>query len=446
MTKEKIKTAWDFLDESEINTFANAYKHFISQAKTEYDVADFISEEAEKRDFKNIEECETLKEGDCVYWVFNDRLCMLARIGEKKDALRIIGAHADSPRVELKINPIEEKKDINLGVLKICFYGGFAPYVWANQLLELRGVVYKKGEKRKFSIKNLVIPDHLPHLSRQRFEERKGEEVIKGEEMKVLAGNREIENFKKFVLDTISKEIGIDFCEKDFVRAHLMLIPQYEAIDTGLDKSMIAGYGHDDRACVFTCIKALFEAEHLPCTSVAMIVDKEEIGSESNTSARSEAIKYFFEALLEKTCGKKLREVMIKSRGISADVTAAIAPGFEDCYDITNAAKLGMGVAVERFSNYAGKYWQNEASIKFADWVVEILEKRNIPWQACVVTSKTDKKLGGGGTISCFMARFGMDVIDMGVPTLGMHTPTEIISKADLYATYLAYKAFFEEK
>jgi len=426
-----------------VEKFAENYKQFVSKCKTEYEVAQEFVEIAKQNGFVNLEEKDKIEVGDKIYWVFDDRLCMFAKISDTEE-LRLIGVHSDSPRLELKLKPFEDKKDLNIGVMKIGFYGGIAPYIWLNHPLELRGVIYYNGEKKFVKIKNLVISDHLIHLSRKRLEERKAEEVIKWEEMKVLSvlGNQE-KDLKKKMLEIISKEVGIELEEKDFIKANFVLVPSYEAMDIGLDKSMIGAYGHDDKSLCFASFAALLEA-NVKNTSMLVVVDKEEIGSESRTSIRSEAVRYFIEELLNKAGNNKIRKTLLKSKAISADVTAAVAPGFEDVYDIENSAKLGKGVVIERFHSYAGKYYQNEASLKFTEWIVNKLDANNIPWQAAVLVSKTDPKMGGGGTISSFMARFGMNVIDIAIPTIGMHTPLEIIAKSDLHAAFRAFKVFYE--
>ncbi len=444
-----MRYAWDKLDEKEIEKISEEYKKFLSENKTEYETAEYLIEKAKENGFENLEEKEKISPGDKIYWIFNEKLVLMAKIGNNIDSFRIIGSHIDSPHIEVKIKPVENKKDINLGVLKISYYGGFYPYLWLNRPLEMRGIVYKGGEKKKFRIGGLVISDNLPHLSRKRMEERKAGEVVRWEELKIISTNKKKgeDGFGDLIYDIISEKVGFDFNENDFIRASIQIVPENGPVDVGMDKSMIGGYGHDDRVSVFTSLKAVLEYDNEDVTGIGLFVDKEEIGSESNTSARSEAIKYFFEKLLEKsTSSTSLREVMLRSKGISADVTAGVSPGFEDAYDVENSAVIGGGLSVERFLDYNGRYMQNEASIKFVDWFVGILEKRNIPWQATTTFSKTDPKLGGGGTISAYMARTGMEVIDSGIPVIGMHSPFEIISKADLYAAYLGYKAFLEEK
>ena len=440
--------AWDVLDEKEVMEFAEKYRNFLSECKTEFETVEKSIESAEKNGFRNMEHVERLESGDKVYWNFRDRMCFFAKIGEKKERCRIICAHCDSPRIELKVNPVEEKKDANLGVFKLAYYGGTHAYIWLNRALELRGVIYREGEKIRVHIPGIIISDLLPHLSGKRMEERKAKEIVRWEELKALAANRagEKKDFKKAIYEILSERIGIKIGERDFVRAHLYLVPEEPVKDAGIDKSMLAGYGHDDRACCFASLMALMHGENFPENCAVIFVDREEIGSESFSSAKSECVKFFFEMLAEKANLRiSLRRLLIDSNGISADVTTALQPGFEDCFDVQNAPVLGNGVAIERYLATAGKYQQNEASAKYVDYLISVLEKRNIPWQGVVGFSKTDPSLGGGGTISGFMGRLGMNVIDAGIPVIGMHTPMEIISKADLYACYLAYKAFFEE-
>jgi len=312
--------------------------------------------------------------------------------------------------------------------------------------LELRGVAVRRdGGRVRVRVGGLVAPDLLPHLSRKRFSERKGGEVVRGEEVKVLLANRPVEGgWKRAVLRLLEERYGLS--EEDLVTADLEVVPAYKPFSAGLDGSLVAGYGQDDRVCVYTGFTALLDAGEPAYTSVFWVVDKEEIGSETNTSAQSEFFRYFLSRLMEASGGYSelgLREALLNTRAVSADVGAGVNPGFSGYYDRENFARLGGGVVFEKYLSAAGKGGANEAHAEYAAWVRRVLDDADVPWQAALLVSKADPGMGGGGTISRFMARLGMDVIDLGVALLGMHSPLEVSSKADVYAAYLGYRAFY---
>ncbi len=446
------KIAWELLDREEIEEFAREYKFFIGKAKTEREVIEFLVEKAKEYGFVDLDEKDKLEPGDKVYKVFKNKTAIFAVIGSRKitEGLRVIAAHADAPRLDPKIIPFIEDKDSQIALLNMGFYGGIIPYQWVNIPLELRGIVVTKEGSKNIKISNLVITDLLPHLSRKKFEERKASDTVRGEELKVLLANiptkeKDKKSWKKTVLDILLKEYGIQ--EEDFISADVEVIPALEPIDVGLDKSMIAAYGQDDRVCVYTGFRALLDSRDNKNTKLLWVVDKEEIGSETNTSAQSEFFKYFVSKLLEKKesyTELNLRETLMNTKAISADVGAVVNPNFKGViYDLNNAARLGSGVILEKYLNAAGKGGENEAHAEFVAWIRKILDENNVPWQPALLVSKAER-IGGGGTISRFMARMGMDIIDMGVGLLGMHSPFEIASKADIYSTYKAYKAFYE--
>ena len=448
------KIAWELLNRDDIEKFVKGYINFIGSAKTEREVIEFLISEAKTYGFIDIDNVEKLKPGDKVYKVFKNKTAIFAVVGSEKinKGLRLIAAHADAPRLDPKIVPLTEDKDSQIALLNMGFYGGIIPYQWVNIPLELRGIVATKEGIKKIKIKNLIITDLLPHLSRKKFEERKASDTVKGEELKVLLANipskeKEKKSWKKTVLDILFKEYGIK--EEDFISADIEIVPALDPIEVGVDKSMIAAYGQDDRVCVYTAFKALLDTRDEKNTKVLWIVDKEEIGSESNTSAQSEFFKYFVAKLLEKKeayTELNLRETLINTRAISADVGSVINPNFKGViYDLNNAARLGSGLILEKYLNAAGKGGENEAHAEFVAWIRKILDESNVPWQPALLVSKAER-IGGGGTISRYMARMGMDVIDMGVGLLGMHSPFEIASKADIYSAYIGYRVFYEAK
>ncbi len=454
------KWGWEVLDNKAIMEFGEEYKDFLGKAKTEREAVEYAVSLAEKNGFKKLGEANNLKSGDRVYEVYKNKLVALAVIGRRSiiEGTRIIGAHIDAPRLDLKPQPLFEEKDAGLAIFKTQYYGGVKKYQWASIPLALHGVVTLAdggtvkiviGENENEAV--LTIPDLAPHIARKKQGERKGFELIEGEELKILVGNMPIrdkeveEKVKAMVLKILKERYGIS--EEDFVSADLEVVPAFKPRDVGLDKSMIGGYGQDDRICAYTTLRAILDAKDVEYTAIALLVDREEIGSAGNTGATSEFIKYFISKLILLTEGKceewMLREALLKSRAISADVNVAIHPAYKDVHDIQNAAVLGKGVVVTKYTGGRGKGGASEAHAEYVGWVRKILNEKGIPWQPGLL-GKVDE--GGGGTIAKFLASYGMDVVDMGPALLAMHSPFEVCSKADLYSAYLAYKAFYEAK
>ena len=459
------KSAWDVLDHKEIEHFSEEYKDFLSKVKTEREAVEYIVNKAEKKGFKNLDEIDTLKHGDKVYFTFKNKVVILGIIGKKplEDGIRIIGSHIDAPRLDLKPVPIYEDEQSNTAVLKTQYYGGIKKYQWVNIPLALHGVVVlKDGTAKKIVIGEdskdpvLVIPDLLPHLARKVQGDRKGFDIIKGEELRIILGHtkeksdgKEKKNLlKKRILKILEEKYGIS--EEDFISADLEVVPAVIPRDAGLDQSFIAAYGQDDRSSVYTSLKAILDAEekHIEYTSIAVFIDKEETGSDGNTGAKSQILEFFINELLEKSETSKkpvspytVLKLLMKSKAISADVNAAINPMYKDVHDIENAGKIGYGIILSKYSGHGGKYSCNDAHAEYVAWIRKILDEKNIPWQSGLL-GKVDE--GGGGTIAMYFAQRGMDIIDMGIGLIGMHSPYELSSKADLYSAYLAYKSFFE--
>ncbi len=445
---EGASTAWDRLPRGEAERYVEGYMGFLDEARTEREVVEYLVGMARERGFRELAAGEELSPGDRVYMTFRGKTAVFAVVGEEPPSrgVRLVAAHGDAPRFDPKPRPLGESRDAWLAYLSVGYYGGVVPYQWVSVPLELRGVVVRgDGSVVRVRIGGLVAPDLLPHLSRRRFSERKGVEVVRGEEVKVLLANRPVGGgWKRAVLRLLEERYGLS--EDDLVTADLEVVPAYKPFSAGLDGSLVAGYGQDDRVCVYTGFTGLLDAEPR-VTSVFWVVDKEEIGSETNTSAQSEFFRYFMARLLEATGGYSelaLREALLSTKAVSADVGAGINPGFGGYYDKENFARLGGGVVFEKYLSAAGKGGANEARAEYAGWVRRVLDDAGVPWQAALLVSRADPGLGGGGTISKFMARLGMDVIDLGVALLGMHSPLEISSKADVYSAYLGYKAFYE--
>ncbi len=450
------KSAWEFGKKQEIILFSKDYKDFLSECKTERDVAEFLVKNARKEGFKDIDVVRKYKEGLKVYSVFNKKLVVLGILGKKKpsDGLKIIGSHLDSPRIDLKPNPLYE--DQGIGLLKTHYYGGIKKYQWVNVPLELKGVVFTNDEKKiDISIGSkkedpvFVISDLLPHLGKDQAN-RKGYKVVEGEELNVLIGNIPFEDekieekVKLNILKILNEQYGIK--EEDLVSAELELVPALEPRDVGLDRSMIGGYGQDDRSHVFISFKALLTANPT-YTVLTCFFDKEEIGSESSTGAQSLFLENFVSKLLDlEGCEVKystLSEVFRKSEVLSADVDGAFNPTYPDVHDPKNSTRLGHGLCLTKYTGSGGKYNANDAHAEYVSKIRTLYNQNKVPWQAGEL-GKVD--FGGGGTIAAYLAHRGMNVIDTGISVLGMHSPYEISSKADIYQAFRAFSAFLNLK
>ena len=438
--------AWLKLDKEKVFKFCDEYCDFLSRCKTEREVVDYIVSMAEKNGFSSI-----AKGGKKIYEVNRGKSVILAIRGKKDlgEGLRIIASHADSPRLDLKPNPVYEEEEIVL--LKTHYYGGIKKYQWVSIPLAMHGVIVKEnGEKLNIILGEnpedpvFTVCDLLPHLAKKIQGEKKFFEGIAGEELNILFGSmrkedKEKEKIKRFIVELLEKTYGIK--EEDLISAEIQFVPNFKARDVGIDKSFIGAYGHDDKVCVFTSLKAILEMEDPEYTCVFIAVDREEIGSEGPTGMKSRAFENFLIKIMDSPQVKDLVSVFENSKVLSADVGAGLNPTFKDAQEKHNAAKLGYGVIIERYTGSGGKYSTNETTAEFTAEIRRIFNKNNIHWQAAEL-GKVDE--GGGGTIAKFLANYNMDVIDCGTPILGMHSPFEIASKADIYETYRAYKAFYE--
>lgn len=457
------KPAWEIWDKKTKDKafdFAEAYKEFLNFSKTERLAVEKSQEIAKDAGFQEIERFKRkdLSCGISLFATNREKNIILAKIGEKplSSGIKIIVAHIDSPRIDLKLTPLYEEE--TLAFFKTQYYGGIKKYQWPTTPLALHGVIVTKdGKKIKVDIGEkdeepiFIITDLLPHLAKKQME-KKLEEAIEAEELNLLVGSLPLveekeakEKVKLGILKILNEKYGI--VEEDLVSAELEAVPAGAAQDLGWDKGLIAGYGHDDRSCSFSALKALLEVEKPEYTSLVFLVDKEETGSASNTGITSLFFYDFVSRLLqleqkEKVFEQDLRKVLVNSQAISADVTAALDPTFKDVSDPKNAARLGYGIALERYTGAKGKYSTSEASAEYVAKIRQIFDKNKIVWQPATL-GKVD--IGGGGTVAMFLARFNLEIIDCGVPLLNMHAPFEIASKADLYSTFQAYLAFFGE-
>ena len=457
---KKNKNAFDYLNKKETSSafsFAEKYKTFLNNAKTEREAVNEIIKIAEAKGFVNINNAlkkEPLK-AKKFYKIFKGKTIGLAVLGEKpvENGLNIIASHIDSPRLDLKQNPVYE--DLDLVLMKTHYYGGIKKYQWLNIPLALHGTIIKAdGEKIDITIGEdiedpiFAVSDLLPHLAGKLQQNKKVSEVFEGEKLNILCGSMplgddELKNrFKLGVLKLLYDKYGI--IEEDFVRAEIEAVPAAKARDIGFDRSMIGAYGQDDRICAFTALEALFALKNPSKPAMALFFDKEEIGSEGNTGAKSNfADDLILELLIvnrEKSDYRTMRNSIVNSQCLSADVNAAMDPDFKEVHDKMNAARLGAGICITKYTGARGKSGASDASAEFIGKIIKLLNKNKVVWQTGEL-GKVDE--GGGGTLGKFLAESGMDVLDCGPSLLSMHSPLEISSKADLYMTYKGYKSFF---
>ncbi|MBN1891400.1 MAG: aminopeptidase [Clostridiales bacterium] len=440
----------------QITTFSEKYRRFLNEVKTEREFVRKAIQMAESKGFSSMDKKDDLKPGDKVYSSIKGKGLLLAVVGKRpmSEGFNILGAHIDSPRLDLKPNPLYEEDEMVF--FKTHYYGGIKKYQWTAIPLSIHGVMIRKdgteieiciGENDDDPI--FYITDLLPHLGAEQMS-RKGTDIVKGEDLNVLIGGRPVEGndiknlYKIGILKILNENYGI--VEKDFVSAELEIVPAMKARDVGFDRAFIAAYGHDDRVCAYPALTALLEQKNPSKTVICMLSDKEEIGSYGNTGAQSRLYENFFVELYAKTTGSydevKFRKSLSAAKMLSTDVSNAYDPKYSSVSDPKNSAYLSRGIKLEKYVGSRGKSGTNDANSEFVAEVIRILDDRKIPWQTGEL-GKVDE--GGGGTISAFMSGYGLDVIDCGVPVLSMHAPYEVISKADLFVTYLAYKAFIED-
>lgn len=454
----KKESGWKSVDESEkknIFELSKKYMDFLNVSKTEREFIKSARKLADENGFKDIIEFESLKPGDKVYFVNRDKSMYLAIIGEEsiEKGLHIIGSHVDSPRLDLKPNPLTEEG--GLAYFKSHYYGGIKKYQWTTIPLSIHGVIVKaNGEKIEVNIGEdendpiFTITDLLPHLAQAQME-KKLKDGVDGENLSLLVGSipydeKECsEQVKLNILNILNQKYGIT--EVDFNSSELELVPQFKARSLGLDESMIAAYGQDDKVCAFTSLAAMMELESVKTTAVCILSDKEEIGSMGNTGMESHMFDFFVSEMLNKLGVNRpnlLDKVFCFSKMLSSDVDAGYDPLYASVSDKNNAGFIGKGISLNKYTGARGKSGASDANAEFVAWVRNILEKNNILYQVAEL-GKVD--IGGGGTIAYILANKGADVIDCGVPVLSMHAPYEVTSKFDVYSAYRTYKAFWNE-
>lgn len=464
-TMEKIKLLWDRYNEEEFQTvmeFNEGYKDYMSRCKTERECVGEFIKKAESKGFKNLEELMAnktpIRPGDKIYANNHNKLLVLFTIGTEslQRGLRILGAHVDSPRLDLKQNPLYE--DTGLAMLKTHYYGGIKKYQWVTLPLALHGVVIKKdgtsvniiiGEKEDDPV--LGISDLLPHLAKDQRDKKIGE-AFTGEDLNICIGSipigkkteeKEKKRVKKNILKILKDQYNIE--EEDFVSAELEVVPAGKARDFGLDRSMIMAYGQDDRICAYTSFQAHMEIESSDKTCVTVLVDKEEVGSVGATGMESHFFENMVAEILElqgKYSELALKRTLYNSKMLSSDVSAGFDPNYPDVSEKRNACFLGKGIVFSKYTGARGKAGSNDANPEYIAELRGLLDQKKILWQMAEL-GKVDQ--GGGGTIAYILAAYGMDVIDAGIALHSMHAPWEVASKADVYEAFKAYKAFLQE-
>ncbi|MCM1166835.1 MAG: aminopeptidase [Lachnospiraceae bacterium] len=445
------KNAYLRMSDAEIkkcDKFCEGYKAFLDAAKTEREAAGFIEREAKAKGFVPFDKDKTYKAGDRVYYVNREKSVILAVIGKEpiENGVNLVAAHIDSPRLDMKQNPLYEKDEV--GYFKTHYYGGIKKYQWPTVPLSLHGVIIKSdGSKITVSIGEdendpvFCVSDLLPHLANTQYK-RPATELIRGEELNIIVGSRPFkddeasERVKLNLLLLLNEKYGIT--EGDFLSAELEAVPAFKARDIGFDRSLVGGYGQDDRVCAYTELMAVLNAKSVRRTAVAILTDKEETGSDGNTGLRSAYLKYFI-ADLAATFGVRGREVLSNSRCLSADVNAAYDPTFPDVFEKNNACVLNGGVCVTKYTGSRGKSGTSDASAEFVGEIRRLLDSKGVIWQTGEL-GKVD--IGGGGTVAAYIANLNVDTIDVGVPVMSMHAPFEITAKTDVYAAFKAFEAF----
>jgi aspartyl aminopeptidase len=448
------KSAWDELHEEkkQADKLSKEYREFLDNYKTEREIVEYAQKIAKKNGFVDIKDATPSTKK--IYATNHSKNILLIELTNSplEEGMRIIGTHIDSLRLDLKMSPVYETNPFLM--INLHYYGGIKKYHWLNTPLAMHGVVFNnKGEKIEITIGEkedepvFVISDLLPHLEGSEGREKLARDIIKGEELDAIGATIPIEDkkIKERIKATFLKIMNDKYkiTERDFASAELSLYPAVKSREVGIDRGMIGAPAHDDRICSYLGLEALLKSDSKKA-KLLLWVDKEEIGSKGNTSMESTFLENTIEKIIalrkEKTTAK---EVLQNSKAISGDVTSGFDPKFADKMDPTNMNKPGYGVAVEKYTGAGGKSYGSDANAEYISWIRMMLQDAKIPWQHGEL-GKVDQ--GGGGTIAYILAKYNMNIVDMGTPVLAMHSPFELVSKIDLYATYKAYKAFYERK
>ncbi len=458
--KYKRKNAYKEMSDDErraMLSLADDYREFLDKGKTERECVTESIALAEENGFVPFDSKEVLKAGDKVYFINRSKNIMLAVIGTEdiEKGLNIVGAHIDSPRLDLKQNPLYESD--GLALFKTHYYGGIKKYQWTAIPLALHGVVYKKdGEKVEITVGEkdddpvFTVTDLLPHLAKDQMT-KSMLEGIEGEALNILiggigAGSDEVSERVKFnILNILS--VAYDITEEDFLRAEIEVVPAFKARNVGLDNSFVGAYGQDDRVCAYTALRSIFDIENPSRTAVCLLVDKEEIGSVGNTGMLSKFFDMAVAELIAKVKGGcdmiSYNRTISNSACLSSDVGAAFDPTYPSVSEKNNQAFAGGGLVLMKYTGARGKSEASDASAEFVSEITAILDKNAVIYQTSEL-GKVDQ--GGGGTIAMYVANLNMDVIDCGVPVLSMHSPFEVTAKSDIYMAYKAYLAFYNDR
>lgn len=453
MTEPKGVKALSKKEIKKSDEFCEGYKKFLDNSPVEREAVRYTVELAKKAGFTEFNADAEYKAGDKVYYINRDKAVALAVIGKNgvKDGALLAIAHIDSPRIDLKPNPLYESS--NLALFKTHYYGGLKKYQWTAIPLSLHGTVVKTdGTKVDISWGDaddescFCVTDLLPHLAKDQVSKPLAK-AIDGENLNVLVGSRpydtkdeEKDLVKLNVMSILNKKYGI--CEGDFLSSELYLIPSFKTKDVGFDCSMIGGYGHDDKVCAYPAVMAALDVAMPEKTCITYLTDKEEVGSDGNTGMQSDFLRYFVYDLAIQD-GVEGYRALSKSKCLSADVNAAFDPTYASAYEEKNCSYLNNGVIISKYTGHGGKYDTSDASAEYMGEIRAMLEKNDILWQVGEL-GKVDG--GGGGTIAKYVANMNVDVVDLGVPVLSMHAPFEIVSKTDVYMAYRAFFTFFDEK
>ncbi len=450
------KNAWNKYSGKKLENlfgFNEDYKNFISKCKTERECVAYSVELAKKLGYQDLKEVTSVKAGDKLYVTNRGKNICIFQIGEDdlENGINILGAHIDSPRLDIKQNPVYEKNDFVL--LDTHYYGGIVKYQWVALPLAIHGVVVKKdgevinvviGEDDKDPV--LVITDLLPHLAQEKMQ-KSGAKVIEGEDLDLTVSSiplsdEEKDACKKNLLKLLNEKYNIE--EEDFLSSELEIVPAGKARDLGFDASMVLGYGHDDRVCAYTSMRAVLDAKMLKKTACAFLVDKEEVGSIGATGAQSKWFENVLAELLAKSgnfSDLRLRKMIENSKMLSSDVSAGYDPLYASAFEAKNAAYLGKGLTFNKYTGSRGKSGCNDASAEFMAEIRKVMDENDVNFQTAEL-GRID--LGGGGTIAYIMGNMGLTVIDAGVPVLSMHAPNEVVSKVDVFEAYKGYIAFIK--
>ena len=450
------KSGWEVIsneDKDKAYSFADDYMKFMNASKTEREIIKSSEILAREKGFRNFNEVDELHPGDKVYFINRNKNIFLAVIGKEtiENGFNLIGAHADSPRLDLKPNPLIEKGD--LAYFKTHYYGGIKKYQWTTIPLSIHGVIVKEnGETIDVNIGEndddpiFTITDLLPHLDKAQSKKPMGE-AIEAENLNSAIGSIPVlddkdskEKLKENVMRILNQKYGIT--EYDFLSSELEIVPAFKARSSGFDSSMVAAYGQDDKVCVYTALRAILDIENPNKTAICIFSDKEEIGSVGNTGMQSHAFDTFVSEILNKLGINRpnlLDKVLLNSKMLSADVDGAVDPLYDSVSDLTNNSFFGHGIVLNKYTGAGGKYEASDANAEYVSEIRNLFNANNVKFQ---VSELGKQDVGGGGTIAYILANKGLDVIDCGVPILSMHSPYELSSKYDIYMAFVAYKAF----